>query len=60
MKYKVWLSQAELLSIEVEADDIEQVQQKVDAHIYLDSLWKEPSFEMSEGCLEVHSDEKFD
>jgi hypothetical protein len=59
-KYRIWLSETELLPVEVEADTIEEAQMKIEAHIYLGTLWEETSIEMGEGCLEVHSVERVD
>ena len=53
--YRVWLSESELLPVEIEADTAEEARRKIEAHIYLGTLWEETSIEMSEGCLEVHS-----
>ena len=55
MKYRIWLSEAELLPVEIEADNAEDARRKIEAHIYLGTLWEETSIEMSESCLEVHS-----
>ena len=55
MKYRIWLSESELLPVEIEADNAEEARLKIEAHIYLGTLWEETSIEMSEGCLEVES-----
>jgi hypothetical protein len=57
-KYRIWLSEAELLPVEIEADTAEEARMKIEAHIYLGTLWEETSIEMSEGSLEVHSVER--
>jgi len=57
-KYRIWLSEAELLPIEIEADTAEEARRKIEAHIYLSTLWEETSIEMSEGSLEVHGVER--
>lgn len=56
--YRIWLSESELLPVELEADTAEEARMKVEAHIYEGTLWEETSVEMSEGCLEVHSVER--
>ena len=53
--YRVWLSESELLPVEIEADTAEEARWKIEAHIYLGTLWEETSIEMSEGCLTVDS-----
>ena len=58
MKYRVWLSETEKLPVEIEADTAEEARRKIEAHIYLGTLWEETSIEMSEGCLEVSSVEQ--
>ena len=55
MKYRIWLSEAELLPVEIEADTAEEARRKIEAHIYEGTLWEETSIEMSEGCLTVDS-----
>ncbi|OGG48692.1 hypothetical protein A2704_02985 [Candidatus Kaiserbacteria bacterium RIFCSPHIGHO2_01_FULL_54_36b] len=57
-KYRVWLSESELLPVEFEADSAEEARRKIEAHIYEGTLWEETSIEMSEGCLEIHSVER--
>ena len=55
MKYRVWLSETELLPVEVEADSLEDARTKVDAKIYEGTLWEEQSIEIGESSLEVES-----
>ncbi len=58
MKYRVWLSETELLPVEVEADNPAHAQQKVEEMLYEGTLWEEASVEIGEGCLEVNSVER--
>ena len=55
MKYRVWLSETELLPVEIEADNSIHAQQKVEEMLYKGTLWEENSIEMNDGCLEVSS-----
>ena len=55
MKYRIWLSESELLPVEIEADNAEEARRKIEAHIYEGTLWEETSIEMTEGSLEVDS-----
>lgn len=48
MRYKILLSQADPLLVEVEADTVEEAQRKVEAHIYLGTLWEEASIKKVE------------
>ncbi len=41
--------------MEVEADSIEDARMKVDAKIYLGTLWEEQSIEVGESSLEIES-----
>ncbi len=54
-KYRVWLSETELLPVEVEAESLEDARTQIEAKIYLGTLWEETSIEISEGSLEVDS-----
>lgn len=54
-QYRIWLSESELLPVEIEADTAEEARMKIERHIYLGTLWEETSIEMSEGCLTVDS-----
>ena len=58
MKYRVWLSETELLPVEIDAESSADAQQKIEAHIYLGTLWEENSIEIGEGSLAVHSVER--
>ena len=58
MKYRIWLSESELLPVEIDADTAEEARRKIEAHIYLGTLWEETSIEIGESCLEVHSVER--
>lgn len=48
MKYRVWLSEVDPLPVEVEADTAEEVRRRIEAHIYLGTLWEETSIERVE------------
>lgn len=58
MKYRVWLSETELLPVEIEADNSRHAQQKVEEMLNKGTLWEENSIEIGEGCLEVNSVER--
>lgn len=58
MKYRVWLSETELLPVEIEADNSRHAQQKVEEMLYKGTLWEENSIEIGEGCLAVNSVER--
>lgn len=55
MKYRIWLSETELLPVEIEAESLEDARTQIEAKIYLGTLWEETSIQMSEGCLTVDS-----
>ena len=58
MKYRVWLSETELLPVEIEAQNSIDAQQKIEEMLYLGTLWEENSIEIGEGCMEVNSVER--
>ena len=53
--YRVWLSEKEMLFVEVEAASLEDARVKIDGKIYERTLWEEPSVQIGEGRLEVES-----
>ena len=58
MKYRVWLSETELLPVEIEAQNSIDAQQKIEEMLYLGTLWEDNSIEIGEGCMEVNSVER--
>ena len=58
MKYRVWLSETELLPVEIDAESPADAQQKIEEMLYKGTLWEENSIEIGEGCLAVNSVER--
>ncbi len=55
MRYRIWLKETDPFPVEVEADNAQEAQSKVEQMLYLGTLWEEVSIDISGGCLEVES-----